>query len=331
MKWPSPSGCCDFIFMIYKGNKVLDGHPGLDPGPVRTGHPRLRVDNDGAELHTIPRRCRKWGGDRFSLCRTSHIADTDTQAVLAEPSWSRVAVTHFELTRPHCTISSSASHDRRRNRTAGARPSRSGPCVSDRRRRPASTRRRSAPRPSSFSLILMPVLMGGSGDLPLLLRNKVDTKDKIIAPFRLLRSVYDRPWRRGPETQRSATSSRANGPGADRPSPCYRIQIRQSRPRHRDGDAAPFRTHSEEQIRTNHLASVVIGADVVRPGADPAPWRPSPYHSNSPTYDDVQKWLIQPINDAFEELRLAESRLDAELVARVTRRRRGRQSGHGHA
>ena len=88
---------CDFIFMIYKGNKVLDGT--LDSIQDRYGQDtvRVRVEADGFDAGTIlgVEKVNDFG--RLQELRMA--PDTNPQTLLAE-LMKRGRVVHFELTRP---------------------------------------------------------------------------------------------------------------------------------------------------------------------------------------------------------------------------------------
>jgi ABC-2 type transport system ATP-binding protein len=88
---------CDFIFMIYRGNKVLDGT--LESIQDRYGSDtiRVRVEGNGFDPHTIPGVEKVTDFGRLQELRLA--ANTDPQAVLAE-LMKRGRVMHFELTRP---------------------------------------------------------------------------------------------------------------------------------------------------------------------------------------------------------------------------------------
>jgi ABC-2 type transport system ATP-binding protein len=88
---------CDFIFMIYRGNKVLDGT--LESIQDRYGSDtiRVRVEGNGFHPQTIPGVEKVTDFGRLQELRMA--ANTDPQAVLAE-LMNRGRVMHFELTRP---------------------------------------------------------------------------------------------------------------------------------------------------------------------------------------------------------------------------------------
>ena len=88
---------CDFIFMIYKGNKVLDGT--LESIQERYGMDTLRVKVEGNGFHAkaIPGVEKVTDFGKLQELRVSQ--QTDTQDVLAELMRCG-RVTHFELTTP---------------------------------------------------------------------------------------------------------------------------------------------------------------------------------------------------------------------------------------
>jgi ABC-2 type transport system ATP-binding protein len=86
---------CDFIFMIYKGRKVLDGT--LDSIQDSYGFDTLRVRVDGAPLDGLPGVDRATDFGRYQELRLDRGADT--QRVLGE-LMRRGRVERFERTRP---------------------------------------------------------------------------------------------------------------------------------------------------------------------------------------------------------------------------------------
>ncbi|HEY2785391.1 MAG TPA: ATP-binding cassette domain-containing protein [Fimbriiglobus sp.] len=88
---------CDFVFMIYKGRKVLDGT--LDAIYSQYGEDTLRVrlEGDAVRLDGLPGVARVTDLGRFQELRL--FPGSDPQAVLAE-LMLRGKVRHFEQTRP---------------------------------------------------------------------------------------------------------------------------------------------------------------------------------------------------------------------------------------
>jgi len=88
---------CDYIFMIYKGNKVLDGT--LDEIQNRYGQDtlRIRMEGDSFDARTLPGVEKVNDFGRLQELRMS--SGVDSQSLLAE-LMRRGKVAHFELTRP---------------------------------------------------------------------------------------------------------------------------------------------------------------------------------------------------------------------------------------
>lgn len=88
---------CDLIFMIYKGNKVLDGTLESIQDRYGTDTLRVRVEGNGFDPRSIPGVEKVTDFGKLQELRIS--PDTDTQDVLAELMRCG-RVTHFELTSP---------------------------------------------------------------------------------------------------------------------------------------------------------------------------------------------------------------------------------------
>jgi len=88
---------CDFIFMIYKGTKVLDGTLESIQARYGTDTLRVKVEGNGFDPRTIPGVEKVIDFGRLQELRISQ--QTDTQDVLAELMRCG-RVTHFELTTP---------------------------------------------------------------------------------------------------------------------------------------------------------------------------------------------------------------------------------------
>jgi ABC-2 type transport system ATP-binding protein len=88
---------CDFIFMIYKGTKVLDGT--LESIQDRFGQDtvRIRVEGESFDARTIPGVDRVNDFGRLQELRMA--AGSDPDRLLAD-LMRRGKVKHFELTRP---------------------------------------------------------------------------------------------------------------------------------------------------------------------------------------------------------------------------------------
>jgi ABC-2 type transport system ATP-binding protein len=88
---------CDFIFMIYKGRKVLDGTLEAIQDKYGSDTLRVRLEENGARLDDLPGVMRVTDFGRWKELRLDR--DADSQRVL-ESLMSRGQVRHFELSRP---------------------------------------------------------------------------------------------------------------------------------------------------------------------------------------------------------------------------------------
>ena len=165
------------------------------------------------------------------------------------------------------------------------------------------------------SLLLMPIMFGGSILVQVLMRNKVDTKDKRVAVLDYTARLFDAVAIAA--SQRNETEIYA-GEGETR---------KQVRPRYliekataATDDAAQTALTLSDRVRKNDImAFVILGPDVVEPGSDPGRATIS-YHSNSPTFDDLQQWIAGPLNERIQQLRLQAANLDADVVRKATQR-----------
>lgn len=163
-----------------------------------------------------------------------------------------------------------------------------------------------------ISLLAMPILMVASILVQVVMLGKVDTKDKRIAILDRSGVLFDeiaaaaREWN---------TTGIFEGEGDQRKQVKPRYVIEQVTNAPDDPAKADFEL--SERVREKELlAFVVIGPDVVEPAEDSA--RASVrYHSNSPTYDTLQKWLRRPINKRVQQLRLEAAHLDRDVVAKA--------------
>ncbi|MCG3129801.1 MAG: putative protein YhaP [Phycisphaerae bacterium] len=170
------------------------------------------------------------------------------------------------------------------------------------------------------SLILMPVFMGGSIGVQVLLRDKVDTTDKRIALVdmtgRLATAVLADAERRnatdifqGDGTARKQMQPRfvfeaAALPGETTPEALQALTLELS-DRVRKRELFAFAIIPADAISR---ASASAAAPATTPSADVA------YHSNSPTYDDVRRWLTGVLTKHTHEARLSDANVDTKLV-----------------
>jgi ABC-2 type transport system ATP-binding protein len=88
---------CDFIFMIYKGKKVLDGKLEDIQDAYGNDTVRVRMEGDETALHGVPGVVKVTDFGRLQELRLDR--NVDAQQVLTD-LMERGKVRHFELTRP---------------------------------------------------------------------------------------------------------------------------------------------------------------------------------------------------------------------------------------
>jgi ABC-2 type transport system ATP-binding protein len=88
---------CDFIFMIYKGKKVLDGTLDAIQDTYGSDTVRVRLDGDGTGLDRLPGVVKVSDSGRWQELRLER--GTDPQQLLPA-LMARGQVRHFELARP---------------------------------------------------------------------------------------------------------------------------------------------------------------------------------------------------------------------------------------
>jgi ABC-2 type transport system ATP-binding protein len=88
---------CDFIFMIFKGKKVLDGTLETIQDTYGSDTVRVRLDGSNGHLGDLPGVLKVTDFGRWQELRLDR--DVDTQQVLAT-LMTRGKVRHFELARP---------------------------------------------------------------------------------------------------------------------------------------------------------------------------------------------------------------------------------------
>jgi ABC-2 type transport system ATP-binding protein len=88
---------CDFIFMIYKGKKVLDGTLDSIQDQYGSDTLRVRLEGNGTTLEHLPQVQKVTDFGKFQELRLTPHADT--QQILRTLT-ERSRIIHFELARP---------------------------------------------------------------------------------------------------------------------------------------------------------------------------------------------------------------------------------------
>lgn len=152
-------------------------------------------------------------------------------------------------------------------------------------------------------LLLMPVLMGGSGIAMMLLKDKVDTTDKKVAVVDRSGILSDLIMEAAPLRNDQAVYDKKSGKKLQ---PAYLFEI-----------VPPDNTNPERQrlelsdlIRKGDLhAFLDIGPDVLNPlGAETN--HAMTYHSSGAAIDEVRNWLNNLINTHLRKVRLTEFGVD---------------------
>lgn len=166
-----------------------------------------------------------------------------------------------------------------------------------------------------ISVLAMPVFMGGSIAVQVLMKDKVDTTDKRIAILDRTGMLYDAL---DDEARKRNESHIFKGEGEQRKKIKPRFVIERAEVSSEDPARMAFEL--SERVRNEEIfAFVMIGPDVIEPGEDSSRTRVA-YHSNSPTYDDFESWMAGVLNTKVQELRFQAVDLEPEIVQAATRR-----------
>lgn len=165
-----------------------------------------------------------------------------------------------------------------------------------------------------ISIVLMPVLMGGSIVIRKVMEDKVDIRDKRFAIVDQTGLIFDTIAEQA--AARNANDIFVEG-GSQRTQKRPRFLVSQE-PASSD-DPAQVALALSQRVRDEEvLGFLLIGPDVIHPGDD-SDRETVAYHSNSPNYDDFYRWANGVINERVRQLRFADANLDPEVVARTTR------------
>lgn len=170
----------------------------------------------------------------------------------------------------------------------------------------------SAVRTKAFiiSIVLMPILMGGTIIAHRLLRDQIDVKTKRIA-------VIDRSGVVGEVLARSAALYNVNdtvNEAGRQVKPKIEIELV---PQAEEAAADEQRLALSERVRKNELeAWVEVGAQVVRPMVEGASASVA-YHSKGAVMDEQRKWVAEQINAQVQSLRLSDAQISPETIRRL--------------
>lgn len=161
-------------------------------------------------------------------------------------------------------------------------------------------------------LVLMPILMGGSGIAMYLLRGQVDTRDKTVEVLDHSGFLAESILKAADERNAQAVTDKETGKKIQ---PAYLFEI--TAPDERDPGGQ--RLALSNRIRGGSLhAFLEIGPDVLhpRPGENGAAFRIS-YHSKNAAVDPIRGWLNNVINNELRKRRLVESGIDESRTGAI--------------
>jgi len=156
-----------------------------------------------------------------------------------------------------------------------------------------------------ITLIMMPVLMGGSMAVSLLTQNKVDTSDKKIAVIDHSGLFYESLQQS--VKQHNETEIFKQGTG-EKIRPAFLLEFPEI------GQADPVKQKLElsERVAAKQLNGFLeIGSSILHPDKDPANAYVR-YYSEASILDESSSWFTNPVNNRLREVRLAGMNLSAD-------------------
>ena len=166
-----------------------------------------------------------------------------------------------------------------------------------------------------IGLVMMPVMFGGAIIMQALIRNNADTRDKRVAIVDYTGQLFD-------AIDAAARQRNENlifeGAGAERKQISPRFILEKVEPD--TTDSGRLSLALSERIRKKEIfAFVIVERSALEAGANAG--RPTiNYHSESPTYNQIQQWISGPLNERVQQLRLQAANLDPKVVREATRR-----------
>jgi ABC-2 type transport system permease protein len=176
----------------------------------------------------------------------------------------------------------------------------------------ASTEFGSSVRAKSFliTLLLLPVIMGGSILLQLVVAKRVDTKARKVAVIDHTGELYTAIEKAG-----GLYNSQSVGPDGKAIRPRIELSLVKSRPQ-RDPSLV---LDLSDQVRRGEIdAFVVIPDSIIEPPVSSAGKPPTvEYHSDNPNDDVARKWLIENTNNEVRARRFRSAGIDPIAAGRL--------------
>lgn len=172
---------------------------------------------------------------------------------------------------------------------------------------------RAAVRSKAFviTLVVMPILMGGAIVGQLLLRDRVDTTDKVIA-------VVDGTGQLAPELEKRVADYNDNvafeGEGASRKKVKPKFIIEQVTP-NRSGWPETALDLSERVRKKELHGFLMVDADIISGKGE----NTVAYHSQNPVDTTFRRWVEPVINAKVQQIRCGPAEIDPQALNQVTR------------
>jgi ABC-type Na+ efflux pump permease subunit len=166
-----------------------------------------------------------------------------------------------------------------------------------------------------LGLLMMPLMFGGGILAQALLRNNADITDKRVA-------IVDYTGRLFEAVDAAARARNENfiydGEGESRKQTAPRYMLEKVDPG--ENDSQRMSAVLSERVRKKDILAFVIVEPTALNGGDNPAANAIRYHSQSPTYNQIQQWISGPLNERIQQLRLEEANLDPRIVRAATRR-----------
>ena len=165
-----------------------------------------------------------------------------------------------------------------------------------------------------ITLVAMPILMLGGIAAQLILEDKVDIRERKVA-------ILDRTGQLATAIKEAADAYNANGVYEEKAGerkqvrPNFTVEVIDPK----EAGSAPESTLAlSDRVRNQELfAFVEVGPNLFKPDASGEDSRIA-YHSNSPTYYDLHRWLRAVINQKAQQIRSEQAGIELAVISQVT-------------
>jgi ABC-2 type transport system permease protein len=163
-----------------------------------------------------------------------------------------------------------------------------------------------------IGLLLVPVLMGGGIGVFALFQKRVDTRERAIAVVDHTGLVAPALVEAAKRRNESEIYDKRNGRQVQ---PKYLVEVVPPD----EADPRALRLALSQKVRAGELSGFLeIGKEAVNPGAD-AEAAGLAYHAENAAFDNARNWMVGPLNERLQSIRIRESGLDESTVRRLTR------------